>query len=85
MAVLAVTFLSVVCSRRHKTFFAFSASLAAAPVKKTVREGAFGFLEMLMISFNRGTPKVTFFEETPAKWKVLRVIYASKEEVKISF
>jgi len=74
MAVFAVTFLSVVCSRRHNTFLAFSASLAAAPVRKTVSDGALGFLLMLMISFRRGTPSVTFLDDTPAKWKVLSVI-----------
>jgi hypothetical protein len=31
-------------------------------------------LAALMISFIRGTPRVTFIEATPAKWKVLRVI-----------
>jgi len=30
-----------------------------------------------MISFNLGTPRVTFFADTPAKWKVLRVIYVA--------
>jgi hypothetical protein len=35
------------------------------------------FLETLIISFNLGTPRVTFFEDTPAKWKVLRVIYVA--------
>lgn len=74
MAVFAVTFRSVVCSRRQSTFLAFSASLAAPPVRNTVNEGAFGFFEMLMISFRRGTPSVTFFEDTPAKWKVFSVI-----------
>mmetsp|Transcript_44451 Transcript_44451/g.74152 ORF Transcript_44451/g.74152 Transcript_44451/m.74152 type:complete len:200 (-) Transcript_44451:3041-3640(-) len=29
---------------------------------------------MLMISFRRGTPRVTFFADTPAKWNVLSVI-----------
>jgi hypothetical protein len=29
----------------------------------------------LMISLRRGTPYVMFIEATPAKWKVLRVIY----------
>jgi len=48
--VLAVTFLNVVCSRRHNTFLAFSASLAAAPVKNTVNDGALGFLLILIIS-----------------------------------
>ncbi len=32
------------------------------------------FLATLIISFILGTPRVTFFEETPAKWKVFRVI-----------
>ena len=31
-------------------------------------------LETLMISVRRGTPSVTFFAETPAKWNVLSVI-----------
>ena len=73
-AVVILTFLSVVCSKRQSTFLAFSASLAAAPVRKTVREGALGFLLILIISFNLGTPKVTFFDDTPAKWKVFSVI-----------
>ena len=34
----------------------------------------FGRFEMLMISLRRGTPSVTFFDDTPAKWKVLSVI-----------
>jgi len=71
---LAVTFLRVVCSNLHRTVLAFSASLAAFPVRNTVREGALGFLEMLMISFSLGTPSVTFLEDTPAKWKVFKVI-----------
>jgi hypothetical protein len=73
----APTFLRVVCSSRQSTFLAFSASLAAAPVRKTVSEGAFGFLEMLMISLRRGTPSVTFLEDTPAKWKVFSVIWVA--------
>jgi hypothetical protein len=77
MAVLAVTFRNVVCSSLHSTFLAFSASLAAAPVRKTVSDGALGFLDMLMISFRRGTPKVTFFDDTPAKWKVFSVIWVA--------
>ena len=44
----------------------FSASLAACPSKNIVKDGVFGFLETLMISLRRGTPKVTFFAETPA-------------------
>lgn len=32
-------------------------------------------LAALMISFIRGTPRVTFMEATPAKWKVLSVIW----------
>lgn len=77
MAVFAVTLRSVVCSSRHSTFFAFSASLAAPPVRNTVSEGAFGFFEMLMISFRRGTPRVTFFDDTPAKWNVFSVIWVA--------
>lgn len=34
-------------------------------------------LATFITSFNLGTPKVTFFEETPAKWKVLSVIYVA--------
>lgn len=45
-----LTLRRVVCSNLHRTFFAFSASLAAAPVKKTVKDGAFGFLLILIIS-----------------------------------
>ena len=43
-----------------------SASRALWPSKKTVSEGVLGFLEMLMSSFRRGTPRVTFLAETPA-------------------
>ena len=31
-------------------------------------------LAALMISFMRGTPRVTFIDATPAKWKVFKVI-----------
>lgn len=33
------------------------------------------FLEALIISLMRGTPKVMFIEATPAKWKVFNVIW----------
>lgn len=33
------------------------------------------FLARLMISVSRGTPSVTFLALTPAKWKVLSVIW----------
>lgn len=33
------------------------------------------FSAALKISFILGTPKVTFIEATPAKWKVFRVIW----------
>jgi hypothetical protein len=39
-------------------------------------------LEALMISFNRGTPSVTFIEATPAKWNVFKVIFIRKREEK---
>ena len=65
------------CSSRQRTFLAFSASLAVEPSKKTVSEGAFGFFEILMISFSLGTPRVTFLEDTPAKWKVFSVIWVA--------
>ena len=74
LAVKKKKYLRGVCSSLQSTFLAFSASLEAAPIKKTVKEGAFGFFEMLMISFNLGTPSVTFLEDTPAKWKVFSVI-----------
>jgi hypothetical protein len=35
----------------------------------------------LMISLSRGTPRVTFMEATPAKWKVLRVIWVAGSEM----
>lgn len=35
------------------------------------------FFETFMISFNLGTPSVTFFAETPAKWKVFKVIWVA--------
>jgi len=37
-------------------------------------EGVFIFRVALRISLILGTPKVTFFEEIPAAWKVFRVI-----------
>ncbi len=43
--------------------------------RKTESEGVLMFLARLMISVSRGTPRVTFFADTPAKWKVLRVIW----------
>ena len=49
-------------------------SRAGGPCKKIVSEGVLGFLDTLIISFKRGTPRVTFFAETPAKWKVFSVI-----------
>lgn len=52
---IKLTFLRVVCSKRHKTFLVFSTSLAAAPVKNTVNEGAFGFLLVLIISCRKDT------------------------------
>ena len=39
-----------------------------------MREGVLMFFAMLMISVSRGTPSVTFFADTPAKWKVFSVI-----------
>ena len=33
------------------------------------------FLEVSSNYWRRGTPRVTFLSETPAKWKVLRVIW----------
>ena len=44
----------------------FSASLAACPRRKMVRDGVLGLLETLMISLSRGTPRVTFLADTPA-------------------
>lgn len=37
--------------------------------------GVFIFFETSSNYWRRGTPKVTFLSETPAKWKVLRVIW----------
>ena len=37
-------------------------------------KGVFIFFATLIISFNLGTPNVTFFELTPAKWNVFSVI-----------
>lgn len=34
-------------------------------------------LAMLITSFRRGTPRVTFLEEIPAEWKVFRVIWVA--------
>ena len=39
------------------------------------REGVLGRLETFIISFRRGTPRVTFFADTPAKWNVFSVIW----------
>mmetsp|Transcript_9021 Transcript_9021/g.28159 ORF Transcript_9021/g.28159 Transcript_9021/m.28159 type:complete len:310 (+) Transcript_9021:1145-2074(+) len=39
-----------------------------------VNDGVRTVLATLRISFNRGTPSVTFFADTPAKWNVLSVI-----------
>ena len=36
--------------------------------------GVLMFFDALIISLMRGTPKVTFMEATPAKWKVFSVI-----------
>ena len=41
------------------------------------KDGALGVLATSMISFSLGTPRVTFFEDTPAKWKVFNVIYVA--------
>ena len=35
----------------------------------------FNCFDAFIISFNRGTPSVTFIEATPAKWKVFNVIW----------
>ena len=40
-------------------------------------EGALIVVAILMISFNQGTPKVTFFAEIPAEWKVFKVIWVA--------
>lgn len=37
--------------------------------------GVLIFLEASRSSWRRGTPRVTFLSDTPAKWKVLRVIW----------
>jgi hypothetical protein len=39
--------------------------------------GVLIFLATLMISLSLGTPSVTFLADTPAKWKVFRVIYVA--------
>ena len=41
----------------------------------TFMMGVLTDLEALMISLSLGTPRVTFMLATPAKWKVLRVIW----------
>ena len=44
-------------------------------VKAIVNEGILMLLEIWSNSLRRGTPRVTLdFSDTPAKWKVLRVI-----------
>lgn len=56
------------CLEAHplRPTLALSASRADWPSRKTVSEGVFGFLEMLMSSLSRGTPNVTFLADTPA-------------------
>lgn len=62
--------------------------LPSPPLKRREKKGLFHrkvvppmwllylmFLEALIISLMRGTPRVMFMEATPAKWKVLRVIW----------
>ena len=53
-------------------------AIARSPLRSsrsaTVNEGVLIDFAMLMISFSLGTPSVTFFADTPAKWNVLRVI-----------
>ena len=56
------------------TLFAMARSPARSARSATVSDGVLICLAMLMISFRRGTPSVTFFAETPAKWNVFRVI-----------
>mmetsp|Transcript_27011 Transcript_27011/g.71331 ORF Transcript_27011/g.71331 Transcript_27011/m.71331 type:complete len:241 (+) Transcript_27011:2272-2994(+) len=56
------------------TSLARSCSLPRSPERYTAREGVLTFLATLMSSLSRGTPRVTFFAPTPAKWKVLSVI-----------
>ena len=61
-------------SSEHWTDFAASLSSDGIPTRYTVSEGVLIFFDTLMISVRRGTPRVTFFAETPAKWNVFRVI-----------
>ena len=70
----AATECRVVYSRIDWTFLAIALSPARSLRSATVSEGVLIFLAMLMSSFRRGTPSVTFFAETPAKWKVFSVI-----------
>mmetsp|Transcript_3419 Transcript_3419/g.10009 ORF Transcript_3419/g.10009 Transcript_3419/m.10009 type:complete len:241 (+) Transcript_3419:2056-2778(+) len=56
------------------TSLALSCSLPRSPERNTAREGVLTFLATLMSSLRRGTPSVTFFAPTPAKWKVFSVI-----------
>mmetsp|Transcript_74137 Transcript_74137/g.191239 ORF Transcript_74137/g.191239 Transcript_74137/m.191239 type:complete len:241 (+) Transcript_74137:2052-2774(+) len=56
------------------TSLALSCSLPRSPLRKTAREGVLTVLATLINSLSRGTPSVTFFAPTPAKWKVFKVI-----------
>jgi len=53
------------------TIFSFLQKLS---FKNIFTEGVLIDFETFIISFILGTPKVTFFAETPAKWNVFNVI-----------
>ena len=75
ISVAAATRRSVVCSSEHCAALAASRSRAASPARYTDRDGVLMDLDTLMISVRRGTPRVTFLADTPAKWNVLSVIW----------
>mmetsp|Transcript_20857 Transcript_20857/g.58529 ORF Transcript_20857/g.58529 Transcript_20857/m.58529 type:complete len:238 (+) Transcript_20857:177-890(+) len=56
------------------TSFARSCSFPRSPFRNTASDGVFTVFATLMSSFSRGTPRVTFFAPTPAKWNVFKVI-----------
>ena len=70
----AATECRVVYSSMDWTFLAIARSPARSFRSATVSDGVLIFLAMLMSSLRRGTPSVTFLAETPAKWKVFKVI-----------
>lgn len=63
---------SIVFSNRPFTIRADGSLSAVTSLQLII--GVLIFLEALIISLIRGTPRVTFMDATPAKWKVFSVI-----------